>query len=203
MSTQQHWEHIYRSKTPAETSWFRPHLEHSLAWILKAAPDRAMPIIDVGAGESTLVDDLLAEGYRDITALDISEAALTKVQMRLGPAAKDVRFIVGDVTEVALASGYGVWHDRAVFHFLTAPEQRAAYVRQLLGALRHGGHVVIATFGPQGPQKCSGLPTMRYDAQSLRRELGSEFRLADAALIEHETPFGTSQQFLYCDFIRD
>lgn len=202
MGAQSHWENIYRTKSPAETSWYAPHLQTSLDWIAEAAPNRSATIIDVGAGESTLVDDLLARQYRAITVLDVSEAAIERSRSRLGPAAKRVHWLVGDLTEVALPPrAYDVWHDRAVFHFFTEPEQRSAYVRQLSASLKTGGHVLMATFGPEGPQKCSGLATRRYCAESLQHELGQDFRLVRSSLVEHQTPFGTRQQFLYCHLI--
>ena len=201
MSTQTHWDHVYQAKTPVETSWYEPHLDVSLEWILRAAPDRSSSIIDVGAGESTLVDDLLAEGYQALTVLDLSEAALARSQRRLGEAARNVAWIRGDVTEMPLpARTFDLWHDRAAFHFFTEPEKRAAYVQKLAASLRHGGQVVMATFGPEGPQKCSGLHTMRYNADSLQWELAPKFRLVRHAVIAHQTPFGTTQQFLYCQF---
>lgn len=202
MDTRRHWEHIYRTKSPSETSWFSPHLQTSLDWICEAAPDRSASMIDVGGGESTLVDDLLGTGYSDVTVLDVAEAAIAKTRARLGADADDVRWIAGDVTEVALpARAFALWHDRAVFHFLTAPEQRAGYVRQLAASLQAGGHVVLATFGPEGPEKCSGLPVRRYNADSLREELGPRFKLEKSAIVDHQTPFGTTQQFLYCRFL--
>jgi SAM-dependent methyltransferase len=201
MSTPSHWDRIYQTKSPLETSWYEPHLEISLEWMVAAVPDRAASIIDVGGGESTLVDDLLAQGYRALSVLDVSQAALAKSQRRLGDAAQRVHWIAGDVTEVALpARAYDLWHDRAVFHFLTEPEQRAAYARRLAQSLRPGGQAIVATFGPEGPRKCSGLDTQRYDAEALRQELGSEFRLVRHAVVDHQTPFGTTQQFLYCHF---
>jgi 2-polyprenyl-3-methyl-5-hydroxy-6-metoxy-1,4-benzoquinol methylase len=201
MTLQDHWEHIYQTKAPVETSWFEPHLQTSLHWISEAAPDRSASIIDVGGGESTLSDDLLAMHYRSLTVLDIAEAAITKSRNRLGAAAEKINWLVGNVIEVALPPrAYDVWHDRAVFHFLTEPDRRSAYVRQLSSSLKTGGHVVIATFGPQGPEKCSGLVTMRYNADSLQRELGQDFRLVRSSVVEHHTPFGTAQQFLYCQF---
>jgi SAM-dependent methyltransferase len=202
MSTQEHWERIYQTKTPGETSWFRPHLETSLDWIMEAAPDRSASIIDVGGGESTLVDDLLDRQYCALTVLDVAGAAIRKSQDRLGSAAKSVNWLVGDLTEVALpARAYDLWHDRAVFHFFTDVERRSAYVRQLSSALKTGGHVLMATFGPEGPQKCSGLVTQRYDADALLCVLGPDFRLAQQAVVEHQTPFGTTQQFLYCHLV--
>ena len=201
MTLQDHWQHIYQTKSPVETSWFEPRLQTSLDWISEAAPDRSASIIDVGGGESTLSDDLLAMHYRSLTVLDIAEAAITKSRNRLGAAAEKINWLVGNVIEVALPPrAYDVWHDRAVFHFLTEPDQRLAYVRQLSSSLKTGGHVVIATFGPQGPEKCSGLVTMRYNADSLQRELGQDFRLVRSSVVEHHTPFGTAQQFLYCQF---
>jgi len=201
MSTQSHWEHVYQTKSPRETSWYEPHLAASLDWITRAAPDPSAAIIDVGAGESTLVDDLLARNYRTLSVLDVSETAIERSRARLGAAAQTIRWIAADLLEAALPShAYDIWHDRAVFHFLTEPDKRQIYLRQLMGSLMPGGHAILATFGPQGPEKCSGLPTQRYSADSLRLELGAAFRPIHDALIEHETPFGTKQQFLYCDF---
>jgi 2-polyprenyl-3-methyl-5-hydroxy-6-metoxy-1,4-benzoquinol methylase len=201
MTLQSHWERIYQTKSPVETSWFQPHLQTSLDWISEAAPDRSASIIDVGGGESTLADDLLARQYCFLSILDIAETAIRKSQDRLGAAAKNIKWLAGDVTEVALRPRtYDVWHDRAVFHFLTEPDQRLAYVRQLSSSLKIGGHVVIATFGPQGPERCSGLVAKRYNAESLQNELGRDFRLVRSSVVKHQTPFGTAQQFLYCHF---
>lgn len=197
--TQTHWETVYRNKAPDAVSWYRPHLETSLRLIEHAAPDRAATIIDIGGGESTLVDDLLARGYRDLSVLDISAAAIEVSKHRLGRAAEAVTWWVSDIAEAALpAHRYDVWHDRAVFHFFTTPEQRATYVRQVAHAVKPGGHIIISTFGPQGPEKCSGLPVMRYDAESLRRELGPRFQLVESSTEEHRTPSGATQQFMYC-----
>ncbi|MGC1363049.1 MAG: class I SAM-dependent methyltransferase [Silvibacterium sp.] len=202
MGTQSHWERIYQTKSPEQTSWYQPHLQTSLDWITDAAPDRSAAIIDVGGGQSTLVDDLLTLQYRALTVLDVAEAAIRNSRQRLGPAAKNIQWLTGDVTKVSLPPrAYDVWHDRAVFHFLAQPEQRSAYVRQLALSLKMGGHVVIATFGPDGPETCSGLATRRYDAQSLQRELGQNFRMVKSSAVDHQTPFGTMQQFLYCHFI--
>lgn len=201
MSAHSHWEHIYQTKSPPETSWYAPHLQISLEWILEAVPDRSASIVDIGGGESTLVDDLIAQGYRALAVLDISEAALAKSQRRLGDLAQGVAWIPGDVTEATLPErAYDLWHDRAVFHFLTEPGQRAAYACRLAASLKPGGQVVMATFGPEGPQKCSGLPTMRYDAEGLQRELGPGFRLMRQAVVDHQTPLGKTQQFLCCRF---
>lgn len=201
MTAHSHWEHIYQTKPPLETSWYAPRLQISLEWILQAAPDRSASIVDVGGGESTLVDDLIAEDYRALTVLDISPAALEKSQRRLGDAAQHVKWVAGDATEVALPSRFfDIWHDRALFHFFTEAQQRTAYVRKMSASLKDGGQLIIATFGPQGPQKCSGLPTQRYDSESLQRELGPHFRILRHMVVDHHTPFGTAQQFLYCQF---
>jgi SAM-dependent methyltransferase len=199
MDTRNHWEKIYKTKTPEAVSWYRPHLETSLRLIERAASGPSSSIIDVGGGESTLVDDLLARGYENLTVLDVSQTALDVTKKRLGLAAERVHWLVADITEAHLEPGaYDVWHDRAVFHFLIAPEQRTAYVRQVAHAVKSGGHVIIGTFGPEGPTKCSGLDIVRYDADSLHGEFGARFRLEESSKELHRTPFGTIQQFLYC-----
>ena len=199
MNVKTHREEIYREKAPDAVSWYRPHLETSLALIEKAAPERGVSIIDVGGGESTLVDDLLARGYQNITVLDVSQTAIDVTKKRLASASEGVRWVTADIVNGELAPNtYDVWHDRAVFHFLTAMDQRVAYVRQAARAVKPGGHVLISTFGPDGPTKCSGLEVVRYDAESLHAEFGVRFRLLDSIKELHNTPFGTTQQFLYC-----
>lgn len=200
---QQHWESVYQTKASDAVSWYRPHLDISLALIERAAPDPNTAVLDVGGGASTLVDDLLARGYRDLNVLDISAEALHVARERLGKAADGVTWLTADLLDEPLQQArYGLWHDRAVFHFLTHAEQRARYLRQLTRALKPGGHAVLATFGPQGPVKCSGLDTVRYDTEGLVRELGDGFTLIDSTLEFHATPFGTIQQFLYTLFQR-
>ncbi len=204
MDTRAHWERIYETKSPQETSWYRPRLQTSLDWIAAATDSLSASIIDVGGGEATLIDDLLAAGYRALTVFDIAATAIGKSQKRLGLSAKTIHWLIGDVTTFPFpVRAYDLWHDRAVFHFLTRPEQRSAYIQQLVSALRPGGQVVMATFGPDGPQTCSGLRTVRYDSASLHRELGPSFRLVRSSIEEHSTPFGTTQQFLYCHFSFD
>jgi 2-polyprenyl-3-methyl-5-hydroxy-6-metoxy-1,4-benzoquinol methylase len=199
MSSQTHWEKIYGTKAPDAVSWYRPHLETSLELIQRAAPARSASIIDVGGGESTLVDDLLAHGYQNVTVLDISQTAIDATMKRIGAASAQVRWLVADITATQLeTAAYDVWHDRAVFHFLTAPQARVAYVRQVANAVKPGGHVIVSTFGPEGPTKCSGLDVVRYDADALHQEFGVHFRLLDHSTELHRTPFGTIQQFLYC-----
>ena len=199
MDARAHWERMYTEKAADAVSWYRPHLERSLALIEAAAPERSAEILDVGGGQATLVDDLLARGYERVTVLDISQAALEATGKRLGAAAERVTWLVADIRTVELAEGaYDVWHDRAVFHFLTEPRDREAYVRQVERALRRGGHVMVSTFGPEGPLKCSGLDVVRYDAERLHAEFGAEFELVGSSTELHETPFGTVQQFLCC-----
>lgn len=199
MDTTTHWDKVYTTKAPEAVSWYRPHLETSLVLIERAAEARSAFILDVGGGESTLVDDLLLRGYENITVLDVSQTAIELTKGRLGRAAKQVRWLVADITEIELEPrAYDVWHDRAVFHFLTAPEQRIAYVRQVARSVKPGGHVIVSTFGPEGPTKCSGLDVVRYDADSLHHEFGRRFRLVESSKELHQTPFGTTQQFLYC-----
>jgi SAM-dependent methyltransferase len=165
----------------------------------RTASGRSPSVIDVGGGESTLVDDLLARGYENITVLDISQSAIDANRKRLGKAAQSVHWLVADITKVKLeSSAYDVWHDRAVFHFLTAADDRIAYVRQVARAVKRGGYVIVGTFGPEGPTKCSGLDVVRYDAESLHREFGVHFRMLGSSTELHRTPFGTIQQFLYC-----
>lgn len=199
MGTQAHWEKIYKTKAPGEVSWFSPHLQTSLELIQRVAPSRSASIIDVGGGESTLVDDLLACGYRNVTVMDISKTAIEHTQRRLGRVSEVVSWLAGDITQINLPAGsYDVWHDRAVFHFLTRSAERIAYVRQVALSVKRGGHVIVGTFGPEGPTMCSGLNVMRYDAESLHSEFGSRFKLIESSKEIHVTPFGTTQQFVYC-----
>ena len=199
MSLQRHWDNVYTTKAPSEVSWFRPHLEMSLSLIQRSTGNRKASIIDVGGGESTLVDDLLARGFGDLTVLDISQTAIDVTKARLGSAANQVKWLIDDVTRADLpAHTYDVWHDRAVFHFLTDPNQRSAYVRKVAASVKRGGHVIIGTFGPEGPTKCSGLEVHRYDSNSLHNEFGSRFHLIDSQKELHQTPLGATQQFLYC-----
>lgn len=199
MSIHEHWEHIYASKAPDQVSWYCDHLTASLDLIERTSIAHDAAIIDVGGGESTLVDDLLERGFEDITVLDISETAIDANWKRLGSRAERVHWISADVTQAELGRDrYDVWHDRAVFHFLTKADDRIAYVRQVMHAVRPGGHVIIGAFGPEGPMRCSGLEVVRYDSQSLHGEFGPRFRLIESSRQLHQTPFGTMQQFLYC-----
>jgi SAM-dependent methyltransferase len=197
MDVRSHWEQVHATKDPKQVSWFSPHLARSLELIERAAPDRSALILDVGAGQSTLVDDLLGLGYENISVLEISETALDALKARVGQAGAAVQWICGDVTETVLPeASFDSWHDRAVFHFLTEAGRRRAYVDRVRRALKPGGSLIVSTFGPSGPERCSGLATMRYDASSLGSEFGDRFRLVESSLDLHETPSGAVQQFL-------
>ncbi len=199
MSDQRHWETIYERKSTDQVSWYSPHLERSLRIIENAALPRDAAIIDVGGGASTLIDDLLARGYSNVTVLDISAAAIACAKTRLGAAAEAVQWIAADITAVDLAEhAYAFWHDRAVFHFLREPDLRRRYVRAALRALMPGGHIVVATFGPKGPDQCSGLDVVRYNADSLHAEFGELFQKVASETEIHTTPWGTEQELVYC-----
>ena len=199
MTSQTHWETVYTQKAAENVSWYQPHLEVSLDFIAKAGLASGDAIIDVGGGASTLVDDLLARGFTNLTVLDLSAKALETAQARLGERAALVRWLVGDVRTVALPQqGFAFWHDRAVFHFLRDQADRRAYVAQVRRALQPGGHVVVATFGPQGPEKCSGLEVARYDGDGLHAEFGAPFEKLSSCTEVHDTPWGSEQQFVYC-----
>ena len=199
MSEKQHWESVYETKPADTVSWFQPSADRSRALIQRVAPELDAPIIDVGGGASVLVDDLLRLGYRNVTVLDLAASALDIARARLGASAAKVTWIEGDVRTAALpASTYAVWHDRAVFHFLTEAADRAAYVAQVRRAVRPGGYVIVATFAEDGPTRCSGLPVARYSAESLHDEFGGAFELMSTEREQHETPMGTQQAFIYC-----
>jgi len=201
--TPAHWEQVYRTRQSTDVSWYRPHLERSLAFIETAAPDRDARVLDVGGGASTLVDDLLARGYRHLSVMDLSEAALRTAADRLGASSDGVVWLHGDVRSVALdPQSVDVWHDRAVFHFLTDAADRTAYVKQLQRALKPQGHLIIATFALDGPQRCSGLPVVRYDAAGLQQVVGDAFELVKTTADAHVTPGGNVQSFVYCHFVR-
>ncbi len=199
MDQKKHWETIYQTKDVHSVSWFQPEARESLDLITRFAADRAAPIIDVGGGASVLVDDLLAAGYSDVTVLDVSQTALEISRRRIGDAAAKVKWIAADVTDAPLGErAYAVWHDRAVFHFLTDPGDRQAYVAQVERTVRPGGYVLVATFAEDGPATCSGLPVVRYSAESLHSEFGPSFRLVASVHEDHHTPAGREQSFLYC-----
>lgn len=199
INTHQHWETVYHTKDSAQVSWYAPHLETSLQLIKRLAPNPQAKILDVGSGASTLPDDLLRAGYAQLSMLDISQQALEIAQTRLGKQAEHIQWLVGDILELEFApQSFDVWHDRAVFHFLTEKAQRERYVQQVLQAVKPHGHVIMATFGTDGPKQCSGLEVMRYDSQGLHGEFGHSFHLLDSLMVNHQTPAGMIQQFLYC-----
>lgn len=199
MQSKDHWQRLYSTRASNSVSWFQEHAEYSLRLIRETGVDRTASIIDVGGGASTLVDDLLSSGYTNLSVLDLSAAALAAAQHRIGPSAASVKWIEADITKANLAVHcFDVWHDRAIFHFLTAPEERAAYVAAVVRSVKPGGHVIVATFAEDGPTKCSGLPVMRYRAEELHAEFGASFSLVRQEKESHHTPSGKVQQFVYC-----
>jgi SAM-dependent methyltransferase len=202
VTTREHWDSVYGRKAVTDLSWYEPRAEKSLELIRSAGVEPADPIVDVGGGASLLVDELLAVGYRDLTVLDISATVLEKLRERLGARASRVTLLDRDVTAFEAQRRYALWHDRAVFHFLVERADRQRYLQALRRALRANGHLVIATFGPSGPERCSGLPTQRYDARALAAELDPDFKLMESSLTVHVTPWNAPQQFLYCRFAR-
>lgn len=199
MARREHWDHIYRSTTATDVSWYQPTPTVSLELIRRVAPDLDAPIIDVGGGASTLVDALLDAGHRDLTVLDLSGAALTVARGRLGARAAQVKWIESDVLTAPLpAAAYAVWHDRAVFHFLTDPLDRERYVAKTPEAVRPDGHVIVASFAPDGPARCSGLDVVRYSPETMHAQFGTGFRLLESVREEHHTPSGATQAFVYC-----
>lgn len=199
MENKTHWENIYHTKESVQVSWYQLHPHLSLQYIRNTGAGRTANIIDVGGGASTLVDHLLDDGFQQITVLDISKEALEVAAQRLAQRAKLVTWLEADITKITLPHHkYDVWHDRAVFHFLTNPQDREAYVKTVENAVKPGGHVIVATFASDGPDKCSGLEVSRYDPQSLHHEFGSGFELLDSTQENHQTPFGTEQKFIYC-----
>ena len=198
MPAREHWESVYGQKAPTEVSWYRPHLGESLRLIEAARVGADAAIIDVGGGASTLVDDLLARGHHGVSVRDVSARAIEAAQARLGERAAAVHWQVADITRVELpAAAYDLWHDRAVFHFLREEDDRARYVAAAQRSLRPGGHILVATFGPDGPTRCSGLEVVRYGAAELAAALGDAFEPVASATELHATPWGTEQQFVY------
>ena len=197
-----HWDNVYATKGEAEVSWFQDSPAISLQMIRAANPDHDASIVDIGGGASRLVDVLLQDGYRHLAVLDLSAKALDAAKKRVGAAASTVDWIVADVTTWRPAKTYDIWHDRAAFHFLTDPNDRAAYVERLRTAVAPGGQVIIATFAPDGPEKCSGLPVQRHDSASLSTELGPEFELVETRSETHHTPWQSTQAFQFSRFRR-
>ncbi len=202
-TTQAHWEQVYGSKASDTVSWFQAEPSPSLAMIAQAGVNPDAAVIDVGAGASALVDHLLDSGFRHVSVLDVSSQALAETKARLGERAALVDWLVEDITAWRPpAAAFDLWHDRAVFHFLIDAADRQVYLRALERALRPGGHVILATFALDGPERCSGLPVQRYSPQMLEAVLGPHFELIDARPETHRTPGGASQNFVWCLFRR-
>lgn len=199
MQAKEHWEKVYSTKASDAVSWFQEHAKESLKLIRGTGVPYSAAIIDVGGGASTLIDDLLLNGYSALTVLDLSVAALSAAKLRLGSRAANVKWLEANIINTPLPThSYDVWHDRAVFHFLTTHAERQAYVKAVMRAVKPCGHVIVATFDEDGPTQCSGLPVMRYNADSLHAEFGSAFNLLRHEKEAHDTPFGTVQKFIYC-----
>lgn len=199
MSAASHWEAVYRAKQPQEMSWFQREATLSLDWIRRVAPPPDAAVIDVGGGASTLADRLVRAGYRHLTVLDIAPSGLAHARARLGPAASAITWIEADALTADLPpAAFDLWHDRAVFHFLTDAADRARYVEQLRRSVRPGGHAIVATFAEDGPERCSGLPVVRYSAERLQAEFDGVARVIESVREQHTTPTGARQSFIYC-----
>lgn len=202
MSDKSHWNAVYSRKEEAQLSWHQSDPSVSVEFMEKAGLTAASSVIDIGAGTSRVVDALVSRGLTDLTVLDVSQAALDATRSRLGQDGNTVTWIAGDITLWRPMRTYDVWHDRAVFHFLVDPEDKAAYIERLSSGLATGGHAIIATFAPDGPQTCSGLPVARYSPEVLAQTLGEEFALIDQRFQSHTTPWGQPQSFQYSLFQR-
>lgn len=200
MNRKSHWESIYAANASPALSWYQPHPQRSLDLIGRTHVPKDAKILDVGSGDSLLVDELVSRGYNDITVLDLSRAALDRARRRLGEAATGrVTWLEGDILEANLSrEEFDIWHDRAVFHFLTTVEERDSYIEKVQRAVRPGGHVIVATFAEDGPTRCSGLPVERYSAAELHGAFGSDFQLLGSEREVHHTPNGVDQSFTYC-----
>jgi len=204
MTAKDHWENVYTTKSSKEVSWFEARSTQSLELINSIGLPLSASLIDVGGGASILVDDLIKLGYSRLQVLDLSLAALKTSQKRLGSVSKQVEWIEADITDYKSKQlKVDLWHDRAVFHFLTKKVQRQKYIENLTHILNKGGHVIIATFADDGPQKCSGLDICRYNHHTLALELGEGFTLVTHHKEMHQTPFNTKQNFIYCHFVKN
>ncbi|MEP6574439.1 MAG: class I SAM-dependent methyltransferase [Gemmatimonadota bacterium] len=199
MNRKAHWEKVYESQASTEVSWYQPIPSRSLDLIARSGVGPAGEFIDIGGGDSTLVDAFLEHDIGHLTVLDISEAALQHAQARLGPRASTVMWMEADVTRVALpANAYDLWHDRAVFHFIVSDADRGRYVEAMRQSLKPRGHLIMATFASDGPTRCSGLEVARYSPEDLMEVLGTDFELIAHAREVHRTPQGREQPFTYC-----
>jgi len=201
MNKSDFWNNVYKSKDIDAVSWYADRLDTSLELIEKNCVQKENTIIDIGSGRSSLAYDLYNLGYNNLTLLDISEEAISQTLNRLGKLPVSIKTIIGNISKITTQENlYDLWHDRAVFHFLTEESQRIKYVQNLKRSLKKNGIAIIATFGPDGPDKCSGLNTMKYDKTTLHAELGDDFQILGSKIDYHQTPFNTSQQFIYCWF---
>lgn len=200
---QDHWSRVYTEKSSSAVSWYQAEPEPSLDALDRFGAVPSLSLIDVGGGASTLVDSLLRREWQDVTVLDIAAPALDAARERLGRQAVKVHWEVGDITDWRPSRRYAVWHDRAVFHFLTRADQREAYRKALSMGVQPGGLVIMATFALDGPEKCSGLAVQRYDPEGLAAELGNGLRLVDDWREQHVTPWGSSQSFNWCAFRKE
>jgi cyclopropane fatty-acyl-phospholipid synthase-like methyltransferase len=203
VSRKSHWENVYTTKGESEVSWFQEDPAPSLELIALAGLSEGASIIDIGGGASRLVDILVERNVGPVTVLDVSAAALDAARKRLGGRAAEVQWVTADITIWEPTQTYDLWHDRAAFHFLTDPVDQSAYVGRLKKAVKRGGYVVIGTFALDGPEKCSGLPIVRYDTASLSEILGTDFKLIDARRHDHATPWGAVQKFQFSTFRRN
>jgi SAM-dependent methyltransferase len=192
-----HWEHVYETRAADAVSWYQFEPELSLAMIARSGVPLDAPLIDVGGGASVLVDALLDAGHSDLTVLDIAAGALERSRARLGAAAAEVAWIVGDLLQFAPPKRYALWHDRAVFHFLVDADDRARYMETLRRSLRPGGQLIVATFAEDGPERCSGLPVARYSADELHAAFGAEYALLESFKEVHRTPSDAEQRFTW------
>jgi SAM-dependent methyltransferase len=203
MSTGSHWQKVYTGKSPEEQSWHQPRPDLSLEWADKVIDETPARLVDVGGGASAFVDHLLARGGVDVTVIDIAKPALDAAKERLGEQAEQVDWRVADLTEpIDFDQPFDIWHDRAVFHFLTGEDDRRTYLNNLDRNLVADGHAIIATFAPEGPEECSGLPVRRYSGQSLAETLGDSWQLVESRQELHATPWGGEQAFVYTLFER-
>lgn len=200
MNQTSHWEDVYRTKAAEERSWTQAVPEPSLSMIVGLDLPRSAPIIDIGGGDSRLVDALLDAGFHDVTVLDISQEALSRAQERLGERAQKVRWIVADITTFTPERHYALWHDRAVFHFLTDRQQIQNYVA--IASTWTAKFLVLGTFSIKGPRKCSGLEVTQYSAESLSERFSTGFKPIECFSHNHQTPFGTTQDFVFCLFAK-
>lgn len=202
LNTEKHWENVYESKEIDKVSWYQENCTATLDMIRQVPHDGNSSIIDVGSGATQLISSLLSMGQKNITALDISKTALSKAKAQLGQKADKINWVHASITTWSPDKVYDLWHDRAVYHFLTEEADRKAYVSTLKKALKKGGTLIISSFGLDGPEKCSNLPVRRHSPEMFDEELGPEFKRVECRTVEHETPWSSTQQFVYCRYQR-